>query len=65
MTKRENMNDDNHDDERENMSDDDDGDDEGGMSVESGQLDPSAAVKEFERVGEGRTCSHLHCSDLF
>ena len=34
-------------------------DDEGGMSVESGELHPSAALKEFERVGEGRTCSHL------
>ena len=34
-------------------------DDEGGMSVESGKLHPSVALKEFERVGEGRTCSHL------
>ena len=34
----------------------DDPDDEGGMSEESGHLHPSAALKEFERVGEGRTC---------
>ena len=45
------MNDDDNDERRLHLNDD--VDDEGGMSVESGQLDPSAALKEFERVGEG------------
>ena len=62
----EDLNDDHDDDHDDAMHNDHD--DEGGMSVESGKLNPSTAVKEFERVGEGRTCSHLctlHCRLTF